>query len=190
MYVPIALAALLAASGVASSPSMTTWASNTMPTSTFTPLKLGQQNCFDPYDGSPVVDPAHQQKLISKACAPLYKIGPNTPSLVIDPDDEERNVTVEETFVQGAETIEGGPPGYSIQANAPDGKHVYYYKVHWNDKCSTTVPEQRPWRPIDVADGSADCKKLLANDYLNCKNNGGIGGWIDAGCLRYVFTVG
>jgi hypothetical protein len=30
------------------------------------------------------------------------------------------------------------------------------------------------------------CKGLFKNDYLHC-NNGGAGGFIDVGCLRYSF---
>lgn len=62
-----------------------------------------------------------------------------------------------------------------------------HYNVHWIPGCNTTIKTQEIWRPI-TDDKSIQCVGLLKNNYLNC-NNGGAGGWIDAGCLRYVFSL-
>lgn len=64
---------------------------------------------------------------------------------------------------------------------------TYRYNIHWISGCNTTVSEQSIWAPIPD-DDSVKCESLLSNDFVNC-NNGGAGGWIDAGCLRYTFSI-
>ncbi|KAH7120544.1 hypothetical protein EDB81DRAFT_914184 [Dactylonectria macrodidyma] len=63
----------------------------------------------------------------------------------------------------------------------------YYYSISWVDGCVTTVDRQDVLAPI--GDGGASCKDILISTYSNC-NNGGVGGYIDAGCLRYQFIGG
>ncbi|KAH7139640.1 hypothetical protein B0J13DRAFT_638583 [Dactylonectria estremocensis] len=63
----------------------------------------------------------------------------------------------------------------------------YYYSISWVDGCVTSVARQDVLSPI--GDGGASCKDILISTYNNC-NNGGVGGYIDAGCLRYSFIGG
>lgn len=147
MYASIALAALVAAVGVTSSPVKTTRAD-------ITPLELGQQNCFDAFDHKDV-NAEHQEDRIYKACQNTGNIGP---------DDA----------------------GISVKAPVMLGP-TYRYNIHWISGCNTTQPDQGIWFPIPD-DESVTCETLLSNDFVNC-NNGGAGGWIDAGCLRYTFSL-
>lgn len=147
MYASIALAALVAAVGVTSSPVKTTRAD-------ITPLELGPQNCFDAFKHKDV-DADHQEDRIWKACSVPGNIGPDS-------------------------------PGVSIKAPVLLGPD-YYYNIHWIPGCTTTVAEQSIWAPISD-DDSTKCTSLMSNNFVAC-NNGGAGGWIDAGCLRYTFSV-
>lgn len=60
----------------------------------------------------------------------------------------------------------------------------YYYEVKWVDGCKTTVDGQDPSFPLGGRDPS--CQDLFVRAFKNC-DNGGIGGYIDAGCVRYTF---
>ncbi|KAG4272644.1 hypothetical protein FPRO04_10386 [Fusarium proliferatum] len=61
---------------------------------------------------------------------------------------------------------------------------LYYYEVSWVEGCKTTVESQDPYIPLGN-DGPL-CKDLFVKAYAGC-DNGGIGGYIDAGCVRYMF---
>ncbi|KAH6894711.1 hypothetical protein B0T10DRAFT_399106, partial [Thelonectria olida] len=61
---------------------------------------------------------------------------------------------------------------------------TYYYSVSWIDGCVTSVDRQDVAEPLG-SDGMA-CKDILVKAYSDC-TNGGVGGYIDAGCLRYQF---
>jgi hypothetical protein len=83
------------------------------------------------------------------------------------------------------------------------------YKISWIDGCKVAT-EQSVELPIE-GDQAITCGNLLRDNYYYCKltaqeyiqtgydlslivldktgNNGGAGGWIDAGCLRYDFYV-
>ncbi|KAF4449378.1 hypothetical protein F53441_7357 [Fusarium austroafricanum] len=61
---------------------------------------------------------------------------------------------------------------------------IYYYEVSWVEGCNTTVESQDPYTPLGK-DGPM-CKDLFVKAYAGC-DNGGIGGYIDAGCVRYMF---
>lgn len=60
----------------------------------------------------------------------------------------------------------------------------YYYEVKWVDGCKTTVDGQDPSFPLGGRDPS--CQDLFVRAFKNC-DNGGIGGYVDAGCVRYTF---
>jgi hypothetical protein len=89
------------------------------------------------------------------------------------------------------------------------GEWYQNYKISWIDGC-TVATEQSIELPIE-GDGLIKCGQLLKDNYYYCKltaleyiqavyehplivldqtgNNGGAGGWIDAGCLRYDFYI-
>ncbi|PON24797.1 hypothetical protein TGAM01_v206305 [Trichoderma gamsii] len=68
----------------------------------------------------------------------------------------------------------------------PDGTN-YFYSVSWVDSCKTTVDRQDVSMPVGTS--SFGCLDLFTRAYTEC-NNGGVGGYIDAGCLRYQFIGG
>ncbi|KAF2125602.1 glycoside hydrolase family 55 protein [Dothidotthia symphoricarpi CBS 119687] len=63
----------------------------------------------------------------------------------------------------------------------------YFYQIQWLDGCQTTVARQDVHDPL--GDGSHGCPDILNDAFSNC-NNGGVGGYIDVGCLRYEFDGG
>ncbi|KAF2220086.1 hypothetical protein BDZ85DRAFT_204310, partial [Elsinoe ampelina] len=70
-----------------------------------------------------------------------------------------------------------GPPGIM-----PDNHQNF--KISWVEGCETSAAEQKSTFPIE---GDAlNCTTLMRENYQLC-NNGGAGGFIDAGCLRYDF---
>ncbi|KAF2703709.1 hypothetical protein K504DRAFT_485513 [Pleomassaria siparia CBS 279.74] len=86
-------------------------------------------------------------------------------------------------------------PGKKMQAGDKDIKwhpigfgadYHQQYKISWIDGCSVTT-EQSVELPME-GDQGVSCGNLLRDNYYDC-NNGGAGGSIDAGCLRYDFYV-
>lgn len=90
------------------------------------------------------------------------------------------------------------------------GEYHQNYKISWIDGC-IVVSEQSVELPIE-GDPLIICGNLLLDNYYYCKpiiltyaqtlyalllivlhqtdtNNGGAGGWMDAGCLRYDFYI-
>ncbi|KAF4828739.1 hypothetical protein CGCTS75_v007235 [Colletotrichum tropicale] len=65
--------------------------------------------------------------------------------------------------------------------HAPDRGN---WRIHWINGCKEAV-EQSAEFPIE-GDKSITCESIMRDNYLSC-NNGGTGGKIDAGCLRYEF---
>ncbi|PGH18847.1 hypothetical protein AJ79_00260 [Helicocarpus griseus UAMH5409] len=67
-------------------------------------------------------------------------------------------------------------------------KHEHLvFRNEWKANCITDVDEQSVLEPLgDILEGNAACPLLLLNNWKNC-NNGGAGGWIEAGCLIYTF---
>ncbi|KAL7906301.1 hypothetical protein GGI35DRAFT_482472 [Trichoderma velutinum] len=65
------------------------------------------------------------------------------------------------------------------------GEDHLYFSVSWIDGCETTVDSQNVMLP--VGDINVNCGNILFKTYTDC-NNGGVGGYIDAGCLRYQFN--
>lgn len=183
MYAPIALIALVAVSGVVSSPAMTT----PTPTPVLTPLKVGQQVCFpDSGVSNPFVNPEHQFNQSIAACMetkrytfapdPLPMIHPGSPSIMFDLNGPKQGTEISDE------------PGFAIKMESTDDDHFYYYNIHWIHGCQTTVPEQSVLAPISQDDPDSYCWNLLNRDYKDC-NNGGRGGYIDVGCVRYSFQT-
>lgn len=189
MYAPIALVALVAVCGVAASPAKTTPTVSALPpTSTLPAVEWGQQNCFgDSGVSNPFVDKDYQKHQSGEAClitrpSPMVDdteppiIKPDSPSVLFDLDGVRK------------ELLEGlGEPGFAVMMKSTDDDHFYYYNFHWISGCDT-VSEQNAFWSRSTNGTQLSCMDFLANDYQNC-NNGGRGGWIDIGCLRYSFQT-
>ncbi|RYP49893.1 hypothetical protein DL769_011025 [Monosporascus sp. CRB-8-3] len=90
-------------------------------------------------------------------------------------------------FAAGKTMKAGDPEIYWHPVGFPGADTDYHqnYEISWIDGCQTSATEQSVEFPIE-ADQSISCASLMRENYLNC-NNGGAGGSIDAGCLRYDF---
>ncbi|KAK8076443.1 hypothetical protein PG994_003715 [Apiospora phragmitis] len=69
----------------------------------------------------------------------------------------------------------------------------YYFTISWVSGCKTTVGKASPAEPLnqtsqDTPGHNLVCTDLLYDNWSNCTGNGGLGGYVDAGCLRYNFT--
>ncbi|KAK6822652.1 hypothetical protein PG989_001542 [Apiospora arundinis] len=69
----------------------------------------------------------------------------------------------------------------------------YYFAISWVAGCKTTVDKASPALPLnqtskDTPGHGIVCTDLLYDNWANCTGNGGVGGYVDAGCLRYNFT--
>ncbi|KAL2859377.1 SGNH hydrolase-type esterase domain-containing protein [Aspergillus pseudodeflectus] len=62
---------------------------------------------------------------------------------------------------------------------------VMNFRIRWNEGCKTTQNDQSPRFPLHPRE-DVTCQKMFWENWRNC-NNGGVGGWRDAGCLRYEF---
>ncbi|KAJ0297604.1 hypothetical protein Brms1b_013568, partial [Colletotrichum noveboracense] len=69
----------------------------------------------------------------------------------------------------------------------PGADYHQNFKISWIDGCETSVAEQNLDSPIE-GDAGVTCASLMRANYKSC-NNGGAGGYRDAGCLRYDFYV-
>lgn len=63
----------------------------------------------------------------------------------------------------------------------------YLFEVEWIEGCRTSTDSQSVESP--VGDDDQTCDVVMDAAFSGC-NNGGIGGYVDAGCLRYTFTGG
>ncbi|KAK7938043.1 uncharacterized protein PG986_014911 [Apiospora aurea] len=69
----------------------------------------------------------------------------------------------------------------------------YYFAISWVRGCKTTVDKASPARLLnqtskDTPGHDLVCTELLYDNWNNCTGNGGVSGYVDAGCLRYNFT--
>ncbi|KAF4989387.1 hypothetical protein FGRMN_9156 [Fusarium graminum] len=80
------------------------------------------------------------------------------------------------TIKPGDKEVYWGPPGIT-------GHSHMNYKISWKEGCEG--PEEYSLQ--DPVDGE-NCSSLMRANYKSC-NNGGAGGYRDAGCLRYEFYV-
>lgn len=167
----IALAALLAASGVTCSPSKTT-------RNDVTPLEVGTQQCFPQPTNGPLVIASTQDENIPNACDYFKTIGPGT---------EIKQEGKGSADFEDSDSA-GGQPGITYRVATDDGAPFYIYSINWISGCRTTVREQDVTSPISDQAASISCYALMSGNYVNCIN-GGVGGYIDVGCLRYSFSV-
>ena len=165
----------------------TTASSSAIPTPTLSPPQLQSQQCYGANDFGSHSDIAGslQNQYANMVCVKFNR-----------------------TF-----TSKSGP----VQSNSytvTDGVLPYHYTVSWIDGCATTATEQSMSQPLGPDNPSVNCVSLLTGDWQNCKccalvlqvyvnfyfifftdtelilgNNGGAGGHIDAGCLRYGFAA-
>jgi hypothetical protein len=72
----------------------------------------------------------------------------------------------------------------------PVGRVNYSYEVEWRDgdACTYVTEVQQIDKPLG-GDDAWDCRALFNEAYSGCVNSG-VGGYLDAGCLRYTFTGG
>ncbi|KXT05630.1 hypothetical protein AC578_5652 [Pseudocercospora eumusae] len=89
-------------------------------------------------------------------------------------------------FCEPRGTVQIGPSSKRYTARIIDPHGVNYdYEVSWIQGCVTTVEKQSFVSPVP----GHICEDIMRNAYKNC-NNGGVGGYIDAGCVRYSFVGG
>jgi hypothetical protein len=76
----------------------------------------------------------------------------------------------------------------SIRDQSEESGVSYDYKIEWIGDCTlkSTSDGQSTHYPTGLPDSDQDCYTLF--DKVFACNNGGIGGYVDVGCLRYTFT--
>jgi len=80
-----------------------------------------------------------------------------------------------------------GPDEYHYWETTGHHGVRYAFEIEWVDGCRTETETQDPIAPLDPGgDYGPQCLDLLRNAYKEC-NNGGVGGYIVVGCLRYEF---
>ncbi|KAH7636146.1 hypothetical protein B0T09DRAFT_391134 [Sordaria sp. MPI-SDFR-AT-0083] len=65
---------------------------------------------------------------------------------------------------------------------------LYVYRAEWVEGCVTTVSKQNFHYPLGES-SEVTAYMLVRENYVFC-NNGGTGGWTQAGCLKYTFYCG
>lgn len=90
---------------------------------------------------------------------------------------------------EGVTNMTSDSPGLSTTYQVVDGEINYTYEVEWKDgdACQYATDTQQIEDPI--GDDAWHCRSLFNEAYSGCVN-GGVGGFVDAGCLRYTFTGG
>ncbi|PGH06628.1 hypothetical protein GX51_02255 [Blastomyces parvus] len=78
-------------------------------------------------------------------------------------------------------------PGESITDRKLGGIHLgavpYFMSIHWKKDCEMGIDIVNPAEPLP----GTKCVDLLYENWEQCRNNAGRGGFIDVGCLRYEF---
>ncbi|KAK3368019.1 hypothetical protein B0H63DRAFT_565848 [Podospora didyma] len=84
-----------------------------------------------------------------------------------------------------------GPGDPAVEVTYFDNFDISYrYRIEWVNDCITTVERQNMIAPFGTEDETRDtCFDVLVDCYTQC-NNGGVGGAIQVGCLRYLFVGG
>ncbi|KAA1122416.1 hypothetical protein PGTUg99_037514 [Puccinia graminis f. sp. tritici] len=77
------------------------------------------------------------------------------------------------------------PGGPEVSFKTVTNGTPYNYKVSWLPACKSTVSEMNVHKPLPNDDKNT-CTNLLRKTFTDCKN-GGVGGSIDVGCVRYEF---
>lgn len=148
-------------------PSATSSAANApSATESITPLALGQRNCNAESDfpGHGAIQGDNVRLGSQQACM--------------------------NTALTEDEMYDGKAP---ITYSATLNNVPYYFAISWVSGCQTTVDKASPAQPLnqtsqDTPGHDAVCTDLLYDNWANCTGNGGVGGYVDAGCLRYNFT--
>lgn len=93
-----------------------------------------------------------------------------------------------DAFCQSPQTLYSMDEGSSaLRWTHRASDHVnYLYEVQWLVGCGPITVAQEPRAPIGK---TWTCNQLLEGAYTGC-DNGGVGGYLDAGCLTYTFTGG
>ncbi|KAF7546067.1 hypothetical protein G7Z17_g8691 [Cylindrodendrum hubeiense] len=80
-----------------------------------------------------------------------------------------------------------GPDDDAMEELKRDGGGISYnYSISWIKGCKIEVDTQYVQWPIGDEDRFSSCSQIFQKAYDDCIN-GGVGGCIDAGCLRYRF---
>lgn len=83
-----------------------------------------------------------------------------------------------------------GPDDQPMDWKTTTNDVVYHYHLEWIKGCKTTVDKQNVANPLNVKDpGYTLCQESYVKCYTHCTGNGGAGGSLDQGCLRYSFTI-
>lgn len=83
-----------------------------------------------------------------------------------------------------------GPNDPGMDYVSKDGSVTYHYHVQWIQGCKTTVDTQNVANPLNIQNpGYTICQDTYIKTYDQCTGNGGAGGTIDEGCLRYSFGI-
>ncbi|KAK5652352.1 hypothetical protein OQA88_10544 [Cercophora sp. LCS_1] len=77
-------------------------------------------------------------------------------------------------------------PGESHTWNTITNGTPYWFSVSWMENCVTDVEEMSVWVP-SPNDGRT-CYTIMEDNWRTC-NNGGVGGYQEVGCLRYIFEA-
>ncbi|CAG8977929.1 hypothetical protein HYALB_00001809 [Hymenoscyphus albidus] len=65
----------------------------------------------------------------------------------------------------------------------------YHFTISWIKDCQTAAVEQSVQLPLGPEHAlGANCELFVRENFLHC-NNGGVGGYRDAGCLRYSLSA-
>ncbi|KAF4555938.1 Hypothetical protein D9617_2g059030 [Elsinoe fawcettii] len=78
----------------------------------------------------------------------------------------------------------GQAPRFYSPAGVEGAGTEQNYNISWVPGCETSAKEQNVMFPIEP--NGVNCTTLMRDNYKIC-NNGGAGGYIDAGCVRYDF---
>ncbi|KAF2159857.1 hypothetical protein M409DRAFT_60451 [Zasmidium cellare ATCC 36951] len=153
------------ASWVASStsrpPPSTTSTSSEPPATPTTPLEIGDWGCWDEadFEDHPDIDPDAQEDYIDQVFRTTVDLG-----LLLGPGDDDWHTEITSNIFTG---------------------QGYYYGVRWIEGCVTSVDEQNVQYPL--GDDGVYCKEIWRRCYTQCTGNGGVGGWVNVGCLQYWF---
>ncbi|KAL6411547.1 hypothetical protein AUP68_05263 [Ilyonectria robusta] len=127
------------------------------------PWTLGEQKCYKPdqFGAHKDVSPPLVRTFSKKAC---------------------KNV-------QGYKIVKGDSDSV-LHHEFTNGGVKYHFEAGWDNSCALEekrMEEVNAWKPLGEK-SDARCESLFANNYKNC-NNGGVGGEIMAGCVKYIFKA-
>lgn len=127
------------------------------------PWTLGEQTCYKPdqFGKHKDVAPARVRSYSKKAC---------------------KNVKGYRIFKGNKDSV--------LHHEFTKGGIKYYFEAGWDDSCELEekrMQDANAWKPLGEK-SDARCESLFENNFKNC-NNGGVGGEIMAGCVKYIFKA-